>query len=58
MDEYYFLERKEIDGNSVFRFVSLLNGAKGLWMSKMKAKMQGEKHKKLIIKIIKGDINE
>ena len=58
MNEYYIIDHKSNYYGRTFRFVSLYNGARGPWTSKLLAEKHGESHKQIVKKIIKGEINE
>lgn len=59
MSDYYTIESDtDYYGVKQFRYVSLYNGARGRWTSKLIAEEHGEKHKKIVIKIIKGEVDE
>ena len=59
MSDYYTIEVKsDYYGGRTFRFVSLYNGARGRWTSKLLAEEHGEKHRKIVVKIMKGEVDE
>ncbi len=58
MNEYFIIEHKSDYYGKTWRFVSLYNGARGPWTSKLLAEEHGNLHKKIVEKIIKGEINE
>jgi len=58
MNEYYIIENRSDYYGKTYRFVSLYNGARGPWTSMGNAENHGNKHMKIVKRVIKGEINE